>query len=108
MLYFVDRNGSGTAVWASNTDRDGSGPYRLKLGLDNNLIAYDTEDTLIWSSGTNFGVSSNASLILKNTGNVELHDINGTLLWETATFHTDIPTFVPSEYPTVHHPSQTP
>ena len=96
ILYYWD--GYFHTRWLTNTNGAGSSPYRLKLELNNNLVVYDSLNTLIWESSTNFGVGNNATLILKNTGNVELYDANNTLLWQTATFDTNNPTTQPAHF----------
>lgn len=38
--------------WASNTCGTGTGPYKLKMQKDGNMVIYDGEKAAIWASGT--------------------------------------------------------
>lgn len=45
-------NGSGKAVWASNTNQNVSGNYILILQEDHNVVIYDKDLHPIWATGT--------------------------------------------------------
>ena len=45
-------DGETTAIWASNTNGKGEGPYCLKMQEDNNLVVYDSNGSPTWASNT--------------------------------------------------------
>jgi hypothetical protein len=44
---------SNKAVWASNTNNKGTGPYRLIMQNDRNLVIYDAKNQPTWNTRTN-------------------------------------------------------
>lgn len=40
------------ALWSSETNGQGEGPYLLRMQDDANLVLYDINDTPIWATGT--------------------------------------------------------
>jgi len=73
------------AIWDTKTEGLGTGPYKLSLGLDNNLVLSDTTLATIWSSGTsNKGTLGGGSILsLTNNGNLILADSTGVQLWSS-------------------------
>ena len=40
------------ALWSSNTEGKGEGPWHLKMQEDGNLVIYDVNDEPTWATGT--------------------------------------------------------
>ena len=49
---FIVYNNKGAAVWGSNTWRQGTNTYYLKLQDDGNLVLYDSNGGSLWSTNT--------------------------------------------------------
>lgn len=50
---YVIYNNKGVAIWASNTNGQGTGPYKLTLQDDCNMVLYDITNKPTWTSQTN-------------------------------------------------------
>jgi len=72
---------SGKVYWSTNTAGKGTGPFRLTLQGDGNLVLYDSKSTSLWSSGTvNTGVGP-WTLKIRDQVHLAIVDFNGEPIW---------------------------
>ena len=74
-------NGSGKAVWASNTE--GKGGRILAMQSDGNLVIYTASYKPVWSSKTHGNYGS--VLVVQDDGNVVIYDASDKPIWNTKT-----------------------
>jgi len=73
----------GDPIWASNTNGQGQGPYRLVMQGDGNLVYYDSADAVIWASNTN---GSGATYVkMQDDGNFVMYRGDDSAVWCTRT-----------------------
>ena len=71
----------GNATWASNTCNKGSGPYRLVMQEDRNLVVYGSAWSVIWATNTcQHGVGP-ARLVMQDDGNLVIYGNDGKVIW---------------------------
>jgi hypothetical protein len=76
---------SNGAVWASNTDGKGNGPYRAVMQQDGNYVLYDANNQPIWATGTN-DARPPYKLIIQPNCNLVVYDKNYRPLWTSNTW----------------------
>jgi hypothetical protein len=69
------------AIWASQSNGKGKGPYRFECQQDNNLVVYDFENKAVWASSTDRKGTSPAKVILLDDGALTLYDAYGVVIW---------------------------
>ena len=80
----------GKALWASDTAKKGSAPYRLKLQAhDMHLVIYDKDDTAIFATGTYIKKdnewTAGGHAKLEDDGNFVVRDGANKVMWDTGT-----------------------
>lgn len=78
-------NSAGKAVWASNTSRRGSPPYRTVMQGDGNYVLYDSNNRALWSSGTQRRGVNPFRVVMQSDCNLVLYDGNGNATWSSGT-----------------------
>ena len=87
--------GKGRDIWNSGTYNKGSGPYKLVMQTDHNLVVYQGNGGAIWASGTREdhpGRQGRAVAILQNDGNFVVYGNHGNFgkgadpKWSTNTY----------------------
>ena len=79
------------ALFATGTNGKGTGPYRLIMQADNNLVLYDKNNKPTWASNTNGkGKLGTAYCIMQNDGNLVIYDENKKVLWASNTYKYSI------------------
>lgn len=71
------------AIWETNTDGKGHGPYTLRIQEDGNLVLYDRDVNPLWTSLTDGKGVGPFQLLLTDDGNLTLFDRNQSLIWDT-------------------------
>jgi hypothetical protein len=71
------------AIWASNTDGVGEGPYNLYLQGDGNLVIYDKNKTPTWASNTVGLGNQPYNAIVNTNGDLEIHDSFNNIIWSS-------------------------
>ncbi len=85
----VYRTSATAALWTSNTINKGTGPYRLQMQSDGNLVTYDSKDRAIWASNTwNKGVGP-FKLFMQDDGNLVVYDSTGLPTWASGSYYPD-------------------
>ena len=79
--HFVPSN----ALWSSGTHQKGSGPYRLVMQEDRNLVVYDGYNKALWSTNTAGKGQSPGKLVMQEDGNLVMYDKSGNILWQSNT-----------------------
>ena len=75
---------NGNAVWASNTDNKGTGPYKLVMQADGNLVLYDNSRAL-WASNTDNKGSGPYRAYMQDDCNFVVYDNTSRPLWASNT-----------------------
>ena len=81
------------AVWASNTNGQGSAPFNLIMQSDGNLVVYantqncqaNTACTPTWASNTAGNGTGPYNLVMQDDGNLVIYDSTNTATWATGT-----------------------
>jgi len=73
---------NGQAKWASNTNGQGTGPFRLLCQDDGNLVVYDATGRATWASGTN-GHGDGAHMVMQDDGELAMFDSGDGKMWST-------------------------
>jgi len=71
-------------IWASNTMRKGTGPYKVWMQNDGNLVVYDSKSP-IWASNTSGKGKGPYKLLLQDDGNFVLYDSVNAVIWASNT-----------------------
>ena len=71
--------------WKSDTQGQGTPPYRLTMQGDNNLVLYDSQGNSLWTTDTARQGPNNGKAELHDNGRFVVHDGEGTELWSTNT-----------------------
>jgi len=86
---FVVYSQGGTVLWETKTASQGTGPYRLTLQSDGNLVLLDKTDKALWSSGTSG--KGGVKLIMQGDGNLVLFSSTMSIIWSSNTHQsTDV------------------
>merc|ERR1711957_32288 len=72
-------------TWASNTNGQGTGPYRLTMQEDGNLVLYDSTDAALWASGTNGQGEGPYKMKIQADGNLVVYAKGKNAIWATGT-----------------------
>jgi len=89
VLYKSHNFVSPNAVWSSNTNGRGTGPFRLHMQQDGNLVVYDGRNQPTWASNTNGKGQHGHRLVVQNDRNVVVYDGRNQASWATNTFQPD-------------------
>ena len=73
------------ALWSSGTCGRGTGPYRLVMQDDGNLVVYDTYGVATWASDTCRKGSKPHRLIMQDDGNLVVYDGGSAPTWASGT-----------------------
>jgi hypothetical protein len=79
-------NAAGKAVWASNTNGKGTGPYRAVMQTDGNYVVYDSTNKALWASGTYGKGTPPYFVIMQDDCNLVVYDKNSKATWATGTY----------------------
>ena len=71
--------------WKSNTQGQGTGPYRLTMQADNNLVLYDSLSNPLWETYTANQGAPEPKAKLHDDGSFVVYDGQGVALWSTNT-----------------------
>ena len=75
----------GNAIWASNTQFKGTGPYHLDMQKDGNLVIYDKDNKPTWASLTYNKGQNGYRLVMQDDRNLVLYDGTNKALWASNT-----------------------
>jgi hypothetical protein len=64
-----------------NGNAGSSGPYKLQMQDDGNLVVYDKNNVATWATGGGGGRDSPYKLIMQDDGNLVVYDKNGRPTW---------------------------
>lgn len=73
------------AVWASNTNGKGKGPFRCVMQCDGNLVIYDGENRPTWASNTNGRGVGPYRLVIQEDRNAVVYDSTNRPSWASNT-----------------------
>jgi len=79
--FVVTEKESGRTLWSTNTADKGSGPYRLAMQKDTNLVLFDSQNEIVWKSRTNGRGKEPSRLVLKDDGDLIIYDTNDRIVW---------------------------
>ena len=69
---------------------EGTGPYKLKMKSDNNLVLYDRDNEARWTSGGGRGPTQSGDTVtmakMQDDGNLAVYNGNGNAVWATGQF----------------------
>lgn len=86
----VYNKNTGRALWASNTNGKGKGPYSTSYGRDGNLILKDSRGITLWAAGIN---TPSAGLYMQPDGNLVMYknypNVNGNVYSGPTTWATN-------------------
>ena len=77
------------ALWSSNTEGKGEGPWHMRMQEDGNLVVYDTNDEPTWASDTSGNDNGPFRLIVQEDGNAVIYDKDSAPIWATNTMQTE-------------------
>ena len=80
VIYDSYKNG----VWATNTNGQGSAPYRSVMQDDGNFVLYDSSNQATWASNTS-SPNKPFKLTMQNDCNLVIYDKNNNSLWSSGT-----------------------
>lgn len=72
------------AVWASETQGQGSAPFKSVMQDDGNFVLYDSSNQATWASNTST-TNNPLTLIMQNDCNLVVYDKNNNALWTSGT-----------------------
>ena len=75
---------SSRAKWRSHTNQKGTGPFRLTMQSDGNLVIYDATNSPVWASGSNNSNKGSYRLKLNDDGSLRIFKPDGTNIWTTS------------------------
>ena len=98
-IYRLRMNGDGNLVlqerdaqsqysigkWKTKTQGQGTGPYRLTMQADNNLVLYDSLSNPLWETYTANQGAPEPKAKLHDDGSFVVYDGQGVALWSTNT-----------------------
>ncbi len=85
-LYNSDHIHEKNAIWTSNNNSSGPGPYRLTTQDDGNLVIYDANNQALWASDTwNKGAKGHYAKV-QDDGNFVLYDGHNQATWSSNTY----------------------
>jgi len=99
VLYHTHNFQPSNAVWSSQTNGKGHGPFRAAMQGDGNLVVYDSHNQPTWASGTNGKGHHGHRLVVQNDRNLVVYDGQNQATWASNTFS-------PEPLDTVHHDGQ--
>jgi len=73
------------ALWDTNTDDTGKGPWSFVLQTDGTLVVIDSTNEKLWDSDTGGMGEPPYVLTMQNNGNLVLYDSNPFHMWSTDT-----------------------
>ena len=76
---------NGQPVWASNTNSQGTGPYKLIMQGDGNLVEYDSTGHPYWASNTNGKGTGLYNAVMQDDCNFVVYDSTGKPYWASNT-----------------------
>ena len=70
-----------TVKWKSDTQGQGTPPYRLTMQADNNLVLYDSPGNPLWETYTSGQGTSGGKALLHDDGSFVVYDGQGETIW---------------------------
>jgi hypothetical protein len=80
---FVIHTANRQAIWRTNTKSKGTGPYKLAMQADGNLVIYAVSGAT-WASGI-IKRTSPHTLIMQDDGNLVIYDRGNRAVWASGT-----------------------
>ena len=71
----------GNAQWASNTNGQGSGPFKAVMQPDGNFVLYDSSNQATWASNTNGQGANPSRITLQPDCNLVIYNKNNKATW---------------------------
>jgi len=85
VLYVSSQFHHSHSKWSTKTDGKSTGPYKLVMQNDNNLVIYDGWNEAIWASDTYKKGKPGARLVLQDDRNLVIYDGDNKAIWASDT-----------------------